>query len=236
MKLSLNQRELEEYISAQLNMFFPDPSRVDLRVHRKAVDRALQRLDYCFAYSSSPRYYADGETVFNHLYSDHYVMFLWFLSNTIWREHGSIPVADKLYVLNKCLHGLDCTYATQLPDIFFLFHTIGTVLGKATYSNFFVAYQSCTVGAHNGKYPVIGPGVALSAHASIIGDCTIGSRVSIGSNTAVFQCDIADDIAVYRDNEGKIVQRASDVSHAQRYFSVDLHRIRQESSPMPSGG
>jgi serine O-acetyltransferase len=223
---------LADYVARQLNLFFPDPNPVDLHAYGNAVDLALQRLEYCFKHSSSHRYVTDGETIFNHLYSDHYVMFLWFLSNTIWRAHGQIPVADKLYGLNKFLHGLDCTYATQLPDIFFLFHTVGTVLGKATYANFFVASQGCTIGQHNGKYPILGMGVALAAHASVIGDCTIGNRVSIGSNTGVFNGDVADDMTVYRNREGAIVHRSSNASYAQDFFSVDLRQIAAGASPL----
>ena len=231
MKTSLTRRELEDYVSSQLNVFFPDPHHVDLRDYPQGVDLALQRLDHCFMHSALRHYCADGETTFNHLYSDHYVMFLWFLSNTVWREYGPTPVADKLYGLNKYLHGLDCTYATGLPDVFFLFHTVGTVLGKATYGNFFVASHGCTVGSHNGMYPTMGIGVALTAHASIIGGCSIGNRVSVGSNTAIFAQDIPDDTTVYRNETGTITSRRADVCYAQRLLTVNL---RQAPTVPPS--
>lgn len=223
MKTSMNGAEFATYICAQMNHFFPDGRSVRPDQITKAVDTGLERIEYCFAYSILPHYYARGESVFNHLHSDQYATFLWFVANSLWQRAGRIAIVDKLYYLNKTLHGLDCMYDTHLPDIFFLQHCVGTVLGKATYANFFVASQGCTIGSHNGRYPVLAVGVALAAHASIIGNCTVGERVSIGSNTAVFQRDVADDSAVYRDGNGAIVHRASAIPYAQRFFSIDLH-------------
>ncbi|MHB8646960.1 MAG: LbetaH domain-containing protein [Thermomicrobiales bacterium] len=223
MRTSLNAAEFATYLCAQVNHSFPDGRDVRPEQIRKAVNTGLERVEYCFSYSALPHYYTDSESTLNHLHSDQYATFLWFVANSLWQIEGRTPVADKLYGLNKALHGLDCMYDTHLPDIFTLRHCVGTVLGKARYANFFVALQGCTVGEHNGKYPAMGIGVALAAHASIIGNCTIGKRVSIGSNTAVFERDIHDDTTVYRDSNGAIVHRASAISYAQRLFSIDLH-------------
>lgn len=222
MKTSLSSAELAMYACAQMNHYFPDGRNVRSAQIKKAVDTGLERVEYCFTYSVLPHYFSRNESIFNHLHSDQYATFLWFVANSLWQIEGRIFIVDKLYYLNKALHGLDCMYDTHLPDIFFLQHCVGTVLGKATYANFFVASQGCTVGSHNGKYPVMAIGVALAAHASIIGDCTIGNRVSIGSNTAIFQRDVVDDSAVYRDSDGAIMRRASAIPYAQRFFSIDL--------------
>ena len=228
MQTSLSPTELVAYLCTQINHVFPDGKTVRPEAIEKAVDTGLQRTDVCFAHSALPHYCTEGQSIFNHLHSDQYAAFLWFVANSLWQAEGRIPAVDKLYYLNKALHGLDCMYDTQLPDIFFLQHCVGTVLGKATYANFFVASQGCTVGSHNGAYPVLGRGVALAAHASVIGDCTIGERVSIGSMTGVFQQHVPDDTAVYRNRDGAIIHRASKIPYAQRFFSVDLHGPRAE--------
>lgn len=223
MQTSLDPTELVAYLCAQINHFFPDGKAIQSAVIEKAVDTGLQRTDYCFAHSALPHYCTEGESIFNHLHSDQYAAFLWFVANSLWQAEGHTAVVDKLYYLNKSLHGLDCMYDTQLPDIFFLQHCVGTVLGKATYANFFVASQGCTIGSHNGNYPMLGMGVALAAHSSVIGGCTIGERVSIGSMTGVFQHDVPADTAVYRNRDGATIHRASKIPYAQRFFSIDLH-------------
>jgi serine O-acetyltransferase len=80
-------------------------------------------------------------------------------------------------------------YDTKLPEIFLVIHGVGTVLGKAQYSNYFVVYQGCTIGSNHGKYPVLGRGLGLGANAAIIGACRVGDDVSIGMGTAVIGRD-----------------------------------------------
>jgi serine O-acetyltransferase len=223
MKLSLNKNDLQSYISAQLNTFFPDNNLINLNEYNGLVDVALDRLDFCFNKSSFERYNDKGDTILNHLYADQYLVFLWFLANTIYKEKGHNSISTKLYYLNKSLHAFDCMYDTGLPDIFLIFHGAGTMLGKATYENYFVALQGCTVGSHKGKYPAIGKGVALAAHASIIGDCKIEDRVSISLYTSVFEKNVPSNTVVYTDSDnGKVSMKTSTTPYAQQFFNVDL--------------
>ncbi len=68
------------------------------------------------------------------------------------------PIADKAYALNKALHALDAFYEVELPDVFAVQHPVGTVLGRATYSDYFICYHNCTVGANlDNDYPVVRP-------------------------------------------------------------------------------
>ena len=39
---------------------------------------------------------------------------------------------DKLFLLNKALHGCDIYYEVALPSVFLLVHPLGTVLGRAS--------------------------------------------------------------------------------------------------------
>jgi serine O-acetyltransferase len=203
MRLSLSRQELLDYTSAQLNAFFPDGRPVRLADFSGAFDTAIDRLAYCFSHVSLPRYGEASGTRMDHLYADHYMMYLWFLANTLWQEDVDGAVLNKLYYLNKVMHGLDCMFDTGLPDVFLIFHGSGTMLGKAEYGRFFVAFQGCTVGQHNWLYPVIGTGVALAAHSAVFGNSRIGDHVSIGSHTNVFQRDIPPGSAVYHNQEGK---------------------------------
>lgn len=219
---SLSKQDLQEYTSNQLNNFFPDNKPINLKNFDSEVSASLDKLEYCYKHCTL-MHYNDGKIIyFDHLYSDHYVMFLWFLSNTIWHQKSNLEVCNKLYYLNKILHSLDCMYNTALPDIFLLFHSVGTMLGKATYSNFFVALQGCTVGSHKGKYPVFGTGVSLTAHSSVIGDCTIGKNVSISAHTNIFEMDIPDKSVVYKNQNGEFIINQSKNSYAQSFFNVPI--------------
>ena len=222
MKLSLSASDLLSYTQRQLSHFFPDGHTADLRQEATSLDLALDRVRHCFERISLHRYCESGEARLNHLYSDHYLMYLWFLSNTLWKAGADPQLVSKLYYLNKALHAFDCVYDTPMPDIFLVFHGSGAVLGKAKYSDYFVAFQGTTIGAHAGKYPRLGRGVSLAAHSSIIGDCEIGNRVSIGSQAGVFKKDIADDHLVYRAEDGRLLVSARERCHAQLFFVDDL--------------
>ncbi|RZK13916.1 MAG: hypothetical protein EOO43_17160 [Flavobacterium sp.] len=186
------------------------------------IDIALDKLEFCFKHCTLKHYNNGEHVLFNHLFSDHYVMYLWYLSNVLWKSGADENICNKLYYLNKSLHGLDCMYNTLLPDIFLLFHCSGTVLGKASYGDFFVALQGCTVGGQKGAYPVMGKGVSLTAHSSLIGNCRIGNNVSISAYTNIFQTDIPDYSTVYRDKNGAITLKTSTLSWAQTFFNVPI--------------
>ena len=131
-----------------------------------------------------------------------------------------------MYYLNKSLHGFDCSYSTKLPDIFLIFHGVGTVLGKASYSDYFVSLQGCTIGSHRGAYPVLGKGVALAAGSSVIGACELGSGVSVSANTHVYNLDVNANKVVYYDyHAGNLVTKKSVNSYAQDFFNIDIKSL-----------
>jgi len=226
MKLSLHKNDLQEYTSTQLNHFFPDADPVKLSAHSKVFDLTLDRLDHCFQKAAFDRYFKDNNTLLNHLYADHYLMYLWFLSNTFWKEGANEMIASKLYYLNKALHGFDCMYDTKLPDIFFVFHGVGTMLGKANYADYMVVLQGCTVGSQKGSYPDFGKGVALTANSSVIGKCTLGKRSTISTRTTIFEKDVPENATAYMDFEtGQLHMKPSKICYAQQFFNVDLNTV-----------
>ncbi|MHA8057404.1 LbetaH domain-containing protein [Aquirufa nivalisilvae] len=225
MHLSLEKDDLVHYTQAQLNHFYPDKKLVSFENLESSVDRVLDRLNFCFKHVAFNRYFDGEQTLFKHLYADHYVMYLWYLSNSIWKENENPELAAKLYYLNKSLHGFDCMYDTQLPDIFLIFHGVGTMLGKAAYQDFFVTLQGCTVGSHKGKYPKFGKGVALAANSSAIGNCELGNRSTISTRTTVFEKDVPEDFTAFTDfNLGLQHIKESKVCYAQQFFNVDLKK------------
>jgi serine O-acetyltransferase len=182
LRTSLSPNDLADYLKAQLGALFPSGRTSRLR---RLVGRALERVEYAFARIALPGYRVDGEATFSHLHGDQYAAFLYFAANTAWREHEDVPLASKLFLLNKALNGIVVVYDTILPDVFVLMHTVGTVLGKANYGNYFVAAQNVTVGMDRDEVPTLGERVVLYGGCVVIGKSRIGDRVTIATNATV---------------------------------------------------
>ena len=219
---SLSINDITGYTSRQLNHFFPDNDILDLNDHKDSVKLALDKLEFCFKQVTLEHYFNGMEAVFNHLHSDQYLMYLWYLGNTIWKEKQDKALCNKLYYLNKSLHAFDCMFDTGLPDIFLIFHGSGTMLGKATFSDYFVALHGCTVGTTKGKYPVMGKGVALSAHSSLIGNCIIGDCVTLSSHTNIIDQNIDSNNIAFRDANGSIRIKPTKNSFSQSFFNCSV--------------
>ena len=142
-----NRNALCLYVVGQLNSFFPDRNPVSSKFLASVLPQTLDRVEFCFSHVAD-RYFFDGKTVFfSHLHGDQYGMFLYYLSNTIYRGGGDPSVCAKLFALNKALHGVDAFYEVELPDVFRWVHPLGTVLGRGTYGEYFLVYQRCGIGA-----------------------------------------------------------------------------------------
>jgi serine O-acetyltransferase len=226
MQLSLSKEDLASYISSQVNNLFPDKNTVRPSMLSQALDKSLNRLEHCFSQVSYKHYSHEGQTFLNHLYTDQYLVFLWFLANTVWKESGNDQLASKLYYLNKSLHGFDCMYNTGLPDIFLVFHGVGTMLGKAEYADYFVVLQGCTVGSQKGEYPRFGKGVGMAANSSVIGNCKMGDRTTISTRTTLFSKDLDADTTVFMNWEsGKQEIKQAKNCYAQQFFTIDLKSL-----------
>lgn len=193
LKLTIEKNDLAAYVERQLSHFFPD-GQVTRRTLLPYIDNALQRLTYCFSHIKL-KYYFDGKYVlFNHLNTDQYAMFLYFLSNSIYKAGGDLILASKVYALNKALHAIDVFYEVQLPDICLFSHPVGTVLGRGKFSNYFVIYQHCTVGSNlDGIYPRLGEGVVMYCGSGVIGNCTVGNNCWLSVATQVLDMDLPSD-------------------------------------------
>lgn len=189
---SLDAPALAAYAAAQVNGLFPDPDPVLADDLRPAVDGALPRLEHCFSHVAN-KYFFDGEqAVFNHLHGDQYAMWLYLLSNELHRQRGSAVTCSKLFLLNKALHGIDAFYEVELPSIFLLVHPLGTVLGRGTYSDYFVAYQRCGIGSNKDVYPALGRYLTLRPGSAVLGACVIGDHCQIATESLVLDRDLPD--------------------------------------------
>jgi serine O-acetyltransferase len=181
MKLSLDRSALAQYVKRQFDLFFPDGATSGNLP--KAVELALQRTEYCFSKIGVKGYSDANGACFNHLHTDQYAAFLYYLSNSAFRE-GEGAIAERAYVLNKALHALDAFYEVELPPVMLLVHPVGTVLGRAKYGDYFCCYQNCTTGANaSDVYPTFGRGVVMYGGSRIIGDTRIADNTFIATGT-----------------------------------------------------
>lgn len=191
-RISLKEQELAGYLVSQLNSFFPSKPLVCIKDLLKLQSLALNKLEFCFS-KINIKYFCDGKTsIFNHLNGDQYSMYLYLMSFLAYKDLNNSELASKIYLLNKSLHGIDAFYEVELPNIFLFIHPLGTVLGRASYSDYLLVYQRCGIGANKGFKPSLGKFLTLHPGASILGRSVTGNNCAVGSDSLVIDKTIKD--------------------------------------------
>ena len=150
----------------------------------------------------SRKYYSMSNGIkFNPLNSDHMSMLLYLLSRKIITKLGDSEIADSISYLNRIMHGIDVWHSVELPKNFIFIHPVGTILGKAKYSDFVAVYQGVTVGSSNSNYPTFNGAVILYSNVSILGNCQIGENTIIGANTILIDKNIPPNSSVWNSKE-----------------------------------
>ncbi len=210
--ISVGKSKLLDILFLQImnNFFLEDKDRESIKsIFEKALDRVL----LCFSKNKNKYFIAsDGSVLFDPYHSGQYCIFLYIISNELFKV-GALEIASKVYYLNKMLNSCDILYAIELPEMFFLEHPVGSVLGRANYGKKFVCHQGCTVGG-NGKvneevYPVIGDEVCMFANSAIIGDCHIGNNVLISSGVMVKDLNIPDNSIIFNKQDSILIKSMS---------------------------
>lgn len=205
LKMSLQKKDLTNHLKNLLKTFFPhQKNSTDLL--RNSLDKSLEKTYFCFSHINK-KYYRDGKYIlFNHYNSDHMAFFLYTLANTIWKDTRNTTIPTCLSYLNKILHGLDLYFEVRMPKIFQLVHPVGSVLGRASYKNFLVVYQNCTVGADGSSYPILGEKIILYSKTSILGRCQVGDNVVFGANALLLNKQVpSNSLVVGQSPDNKIL-------------------------------
>lgn len=140
--------------------------------------------------------------IINPYHSGQMFIILYKLSYYIQKNYNLDILADKIYYLNKIMNCIDVYHKVKLPEVFNCEHPVGSVLGKAEYSDYFMFYQNCTVGGNYDKenkinYPKFGKNVTLFSYSSILGNCNIGNNVIFSSHAYIKDTDIPDNSIVF---------------------------------------
>src|SRR5690606_18790212 len=82
-------------------------------------------------------------------------------------------------------NGIDLFYEIAMPEAFYIGHSVGIVLAKATYGEHLVLYQNSTVGRHKDQIPIIGDRVVLYPNTAVIGRAVVESDGVVSQGTSV---------------------------------------------------
>lgn len=194
--LSISESSLGEYLLRQLNSYYPDSNTIDSNLLQHCIAGTVQRMRKCFDPIRSKYYVNGNSSVFNHLNGDQYSIFLYFVSNNAYRS-GEEQLAAKLFLLNKAMFGIDAFYSISLPEHFMFVHPLGTILGNAVYSDYFVVYQGVTIGSTNdGAYPVFSEATVLYSNTSMLGGCRTGKNFILAANSTLINVEVPDNSVV----------------------------------------
>ena len=208
---------LIDYVTRQLDHFFPDGQSGVRDDVSKAMDGALDRLVPSVRLARVWR-----QDRFHYLHSNQYALFLYLLANTLWKLGGNESTCTKLFCLNKALNGLECYYTIELPEIVCICHSPGIVLAQATYANYLVLYQGCTVGRVNpDERPVFSEGVVMFPNTAIIGKCRIGPRTYLAQGNSIIDADTPGNCVVFSDR-GKLVLKPPTTDYLSTFFRLEL--------------
>ncbi len=191
---------LARFVARQLENVLPDDHDTLPTLH-DAMPAALERTRHCVAHVRA--WQALG---FDRLNSAQYATLLYFLSREAAVEHRDEATATRLFLLNKALNGLEIYYEIALPDVFFLSHTPGLVLAKASYADRLVLHQGCTVGRKGpNERPEFGDRVVMLPGSMVIGRCRIGARTTIAPGVCLIDTDTPEDSLVLQAGRPRIM-------------------------------
>lgn len=209
LRTTLDESSLAKCVTAQLNAIHPDGNVVKADSIRQLLPAVLRRVEHCFTRVNN-KYFFDGmSAVFDHLHSDQYAMFLYLLSREAYGQGADGRLAEKVFLLNKALHGIDAYYEVELPSVFLFVHPLATVLGRGRYADHLVVYQRCGVGSNHDVYPKLGEFVTLRPGSAVLGRSQIGRNCTIATESLVLDFDVPDN-TIYIGNPQTYTTRPAD--------------------------
>lgn len=201
-------------VKRQLLSFFPSLTIEEEQQLKLCVERAIEVSVKNFS-NSENKYFSrivNGEHIikFDAYHSIQWMIFLYYLSHDLYLN--SLSLCDRVYYLNKIMHSVDLFYAIDLPEVWGAEHPLGSVMGRAKYSNGFFFYQGCTVGGTRDKegnlyYPELEENVKMYANSSILGRCHIGRNAQIGAGALVKNQDVPADSIVFGQSPNLIFKK-----------------------------
>lgn len=203
---------LFDYFSTQIKNFFPNIARKQT-IKINSFNRAIERTNHCISKIKA----ANGKE-FNYLNSGHYATFLFFLSREVWVNDGDEFNATRIFLLNKALNGIDLHYEVEMADVFLIGHTVGMVFAKASYQDFCIFHQGCTVGRNLNSRPTLDRGIIMYPHSSIIGSCRVRENTVLAPGVQLINRDTPGNCLVFTGSDGDLIFKPTMEYYPHRYF------------------
>ena len=201
----------------QLSTFYGTLSTEEMQVISNVHSIALERLSFNFSHIDNKYYHNNEQSYFNPLHVTQYTMYLYTISSEIRRKYGHmIDLCDKIYGLLKTISSADIYYEVNLPDIWFCDHPQGSVIGRASYANYFSFTQGCTVGNNKGIYPHFEEHVTMFSNSKILGDCHVSNHVIMAANSCIIDTDIPKYSIVFGLYPNPVIHRITE----QKFFEL----------------
>lgn len=210
-----NEEVTLKIVLKQLKNYWDD---IDENVIFEAIPKVLINMEKGFSDIYCKYFYDEKlcKSSLSPIISSQWMIFLYRLSHQIFIDgKGKVPKeADLVYYLNKILHSNDWFYAIDLPLHFMVEHPLGSVLGRATYGDYFCILQGTTVGGNRSKgkiyYPQIGNNVMMFANSSIIGNTTIGDNVIISAGTQIVNDSVPSNCIVFGQSPNLVIKNKTE--------------------------
>ena len=204
MIITIGKDNLLKLLHIQLNFFFLSSS--DISVIDSCIDEVLLKAEVCYIGNTNKYYWnCDDNLVFNPYHSSQYAVFLYLLSRTVFLL-GRRELADKIYYLNRMMNSCDLYYEVELPNVFFVDHPIGAIIGRGVFGNYFAFRHNCTVGGNHGYFPHFGELVCLFSNSTVIGNSIVGNNVFISANALIKDEIIPDNSIVFGESPSLIIK------------------------------
>ena len=205
------EEEIKKILFKQLGNYWDD---WDKEIISMQVPNALQQMNNNYSMAASARLFKEGKMIFDPMHTVTWALFLYRLSRLLYLE-GKNKEADCVYYLNKIMHSVDWFYQVDLPEHFMAEHPLGSVLGKAQYSDYLFVYQGTTIGGNRKGnklyYPQIGHNVLLYANATVLGNTVIGNNVVISANSFILNEIIPNNCIVFGQSPNIMIKEKSEV-------------------------
>lgn len=203
---------LSEYVLRQLANLVPDG--FDCRnTIQGFLPSAFEQTRICLAQN---RQAVGG---FDYLVSWHYAMFIYHLSRHVWLGAGDREGATHLFLLNKLINGLDLFYEVELGRRFMIGHTVGVVFAKATYGDYCVFHQGCTVGRQDDKRPVLEDGIVMFPGSRVIGDCLVRENTVLAPGVNLVNTSTPGNCIAFTGEKGRPIFKPLNEYYADKFFS-----------------
>ena len=197
---------LVKLTTTQIENNFFDLTQEEKDILEKAIIRALDKVEYSFRKCKIKRYKKDGKVLFDPMHAGQNTVYLAFLAHILYSEFNNSDLASYVYYLNKLLNCFEVFYEVELPDVLFLEHPNGSGIGRGTYGDGLILYQSCCIGNNGGRHPKLGKNVVLYSYSCILGGAVIGDNCIISSHAYIKDENIPDNSIVFGHSPNLIIK------------------------------